>query len=49
LPGAAPAAIDRLNATIEGLLSLSETRPDLDAGGAARIRQNAINSALATG
>jgi hypothetical protein len=49
LPGAAPAAIDRLNATIEGSLSLSETRQDLDAGGAARIRQNTINSALAAG
>ena len=45
-PRAAPAAIDRLNATIEGPLSLSETRKDLDAGGAARIRRNAINAAL---
>jgi hypothetical protein len=46
-PGAAAAGIDRLNATIAGPLSLTETRKDLDAGGAARIRQNTINTTAA--
>jgi len=41
-PGAGKAAIDTLNPSIAGPLSLTETRRDLDAQGAARIRQNAI-------
>ncbi len=37
--------IDRVNAAIEGPLSLDDTRIDLDAAGAARIKANSVNQA----
>jgi len=47
-PGAEHAAIDQLNTTIKGPLSLGETRRDLDAKGAARLRQNTITGVMDT-
>jgi hypothetical protein len=44
-PGAAPAGIDAVNATLQGPLSLSATRRDLDARGAAVIKANSVNRA----
>ena len=41
-PGA-KAAIDRVNATLQGPLSLASTRVDLDASGAAQLKANAVN------
>ena len=43
--GAAGAGIDAINAALDGPLSLSDTRVDLDAQGAAAIRHNAVNKA----
>lgn len=44
-PGAAPAGIDAVNATLAGPLSLAATRRDLDARGAAQIKANSVNGA----
>jgi hypothetical protein len=43
-PGVA-AGIDRVNATLSGPLSLSATRVDLNARGAAQIKHNSVNQA----
>jgi len=40
-----PAGLDRINATLEGPVSLADTREDLDEAGAARIRANSVNGA----
>lgn len=37
--------IDEVNATLDGPISLTATREDLDADGAARIRRNTVNAA----
>lgn len=37
--------IDEVNATLDGPISLTATREDLDADGAARIRRNIVNAA----
>jgi hypothetical protein len=41
----AAAGIDRVNATIQGPLSLDATRADLAADGSAQIKANAVNAA----
>ena len=43
-PGAR-AGIDQVNAQLAGPVSLASTRVDLDAAGAAVIKQNAVNAA----
>ncbi|MDO9335723.1 MAG: phytanoyl-CoA dioxygenase family protein [Caulobacter sp.] len=42
---AAEAGMDRVNATLLGPLALADTRVDLDAEGAARIKANTVNQA----
>lgn len=43
--GPARAGMDEVNATLQGPLSLTETRVDLDAAGAAQVKRNTINQA----
>jgi hypothetical protein len=43
--GARDTGIDRVNATLQGPLSLSDTRADLAADGSAAIRRNTVNQA----
>jgi hypothetical protein len=43
-PGAA-AGLDRINAAIQGPLSLEDTRVDLDPAGAAQVKANSVNGA----
>lgn len=43
--GTGTVGIDEVNATLDGPISLSATREDLDADGAARIRRNTVNAA----
>lgn len=43
--GPARAGMDDVNATLQGPLSLTETRVDLDAAGAVQVKRNTINQA----
>jgi hypothetical protein len=43
--GPARAGMDEVNATLHGPVSLTETRVDLDAAGAAQVKRNTINQA----
>lgn len=43
--GPARAGMDDVNATLQGPVSLTETRVDLDAAGAAQVKRNTINKA----
>ncbi|MDO8801670.1 phytanoyl-CoA dioxygenase family protein [Phenylobacterium sp.] len=43
--GPARAGMDEVNATLQGPVSLTETRVDLDAAGAAQVKRNTINQA----
>jgi hypothetical protein len=44
-PDAADCGLDRINATLDGPLTLTATRKDLDANGKARMKFNAVNRA----